>query len=201
MAHSPTTQLSILTAVLDGQAVAVREVVSSLPVRDGSPFASVAGTHNGRFVVVSPARSRLRSSSCAPRRSTFPSVGGSSASWPSSGRPRTRSGRIAPAGRAGRADGRLLVLAPSAPGARVRDVGRARSGDRRGARNAPPRPGPRGSSPKPRRAVAARRLSKGVRRMIRGLRWVRSDPPRSCRHACRATCCGPTAIPCLRTSS
>ena len=54
MAHSPTTQLSILTAVLDGQAVAVREVVSSLPVRDGSPFASVAGTHNGRFVVVSP---------------------------------------------------------------------------------------------------------------------------------------------------
>lgn len=49
-----TTQLSILTAVRDGEAEVVRESVSSLPLRDGSPFASVPGTHNGRFVVVSP---------------------------------------------------------------------------------------------------------------------------------------------------
>jgi hypothetical protein len=48
------TQLSILTAVLDGQAAALRNLVAELPLRDGSPFAAVAGTHNGRFVVVSP---------------------------------------------------------------------------------------------------------------------------------------------------
>lgn len=49
-----TRQLSILTAVRDGEAEVVRDIVSSLPVRDRSPFASVGGTHNGRFVVVSP---------------------------------------------------------------------------------------------------------------------------------------------------
>jgi hypothetical protein len=49
-----TTQLSVLTAVIDGRAPALHEVVASLPLRDGSPFASVTGTHNGRFVVVSP---------------------------------------------------------------------------------------------------------------------------------------------------
>jgi hypothetical protein len=55
MAHSLTTvQLSLLTAVVDGHADEVREVVGSLPLRERSPFASVAGTHNGRFVVVSP---------------------------------------------------------------------------------------------------------------------------------------------------
>jgi hypothetical protein len=48
------TQLSILTAVLDGQADSLRNLVAALPLRDGSPFAAVAGTHNGRFVVVSP---------------------------------------------------------------------------------------------------------------------------------------------------
>jgi hypothetical protein len=48
------TQLSVLTAVLDGHADALRSVVSSLPLGGGSPFASVPGTHNGRFVVVSP---------------------------------------------------------------------------------------------------------------------------------------------------
>jgi len=47
-----TTQLSTLTAVLDGHEEALRAVLASLPVRDGSPFASVAGTHNGRWVVV-----------------------------------------------------------------------------------------------------------------------------------------------------
>ncbi len=48
------TQLSILTAVLDGQADALRNLLAALPLRDGSPFAAVSGTHNGRFVVVSP---------------------------------------------------------------------------------------------------------------------------------------------------
>jgi hypothetical protein len=48
------TQLSILTAVLDGHAEALHDLVASLPLRDGSPFAAVSGTHNGRFVVVSP---------------------------------------------------------------------------------------------------------------------------------------------------
>ena len=48
------TQLSVLTAVLDGQADSLRSLVAGLPLRDGSPFAAVSGTHNGRFVVVSP---------------------------------------------------------------------------------------------------------------------------------------------------
>jgi hypothetical protein len=48
------TQLSILAAVLEGQADAMRSVIGSIAVRDASPFASVAGTHNGRWVVVTP---------------------------------------------------------------------------------------------------------------------------------------------------
>ena len=48
------TQLSILTAATDGRAEALRAAVSSLPLGQGSPFASVQGTHNGRFVVVTP---------------------------------------------------------------------------------------------------------------------------------------------------
>ena len=35
------TQLSILTAVLDGQADALRNLLAALPLRDGSPFAAV----------------------------------------------------------------------------------------------------------------------------------------------------------------
>ncbi len=48
------TQLSILTAVLDGHADLLRSTIESIPRRDGSPFAAVPGTHNGRLVVVTP---------------------------------------------------------------------------------------------------------------------------------------------------
>ena len=48
------TQLSILTAVLDGHADALRSTIEAIPLRGDSPFASVAGTHNGRWVVVTP---------------------------------------------------------------------------------------------------------------------------------------------------
>jgi hypothetical protein len=47
------TQLSILTAVLDGRVEELRTVITSIPLDDASPFASVSGTHNGRWVVVS----------------------------------------------------------------------------------------------------------------------------------------------------
>jgi len=48
------TQLSILTAVLDGHVDALRSTIEAIPLGDQSPFASVAGTHNGRWVVVTP---------------------------------------------------------------------------------------------------------------------------------------------------
>ncbi|HMK12864.1 MAG TPA: hypothetical protein VK461_14840 [Acidimicrobiales bacterium] len=48
------TQLSILTAVLDGQEDALRSTIEAIPLREASPFASVPGTHNGRWVVVRP---------------------------------------------------------------------------------------------------------------------------------------------------
>jgi hypothetical protein len=48
------TQLSTLAAVLEGRADALRSTIEAIPLRDGSPFASVAGTHNGRWVVVTP---------------------------------------------------------------------------------------------------------------------------------------------------
>ena len=48
------SQLSILTAVLEGHADALRSAVSALPVGEGSPFAAAPGTHHGRFVVVCP---------------------------------------------------------------------------------------------------------------------------------------------------
>jgi hypothetical protein len=47
------TQLSILTAVLEGHAEELRSFIASIPPDDASPFASVPGTHNGRWVVVS----------------------------------------------------------------------------------------------------------------------------------------------------
>jgi hypothetical protein len=47
------TQVSILTAVLDGHVEELRTVVTSIPLDGASPFASVPGTHNGRWVVVS----------------------------------------------------------------------------------------------------------------------------------------------------
>lgn len=46
------THLSMLTAVADGQDEALRALIESLPVGDASPFASVPGTHNGRWTVV-----------------------------------------------------------------------------------------------------------------------------------------------------
>ena len=46
------TQLSILTAVKDGRADELRSLIESLPADDRSPFASVPGTHNGRWTVV-----------------------------------------------------------------------------------------------------------------------------------------------------
>ena len=48
------TQLSILTAVVEGHTDALRSTIEAIPLRDESPFASVAGTHNGRWVVVTP---------------------------------------------------------------------------------------------------------------------------------------------------
>jgi hypothetical protein len=48
------TQLSILTAVLEGHTDTLRSTIEALPLGDQSPFASVAGTHNGRWVVVTP---------------------------------------------------------------------------------------------------------------------------------------------------
>lgn len=47
-----TTQLSLLTAVLPGREDPLRAYLSALPTDDRSPFASVAGTHNGRWVVM-----------------------------------------------------------------------------------------------------------------------------------------------------
>lgn len=47
-----TTQLSMLSAIIDGHEAPLRAALAALPVRDGSPFAEVEGTHNGRFVVV-----------------------------------------------------------------------------------------------------------------------------------------------------
>jgi hypothetical protein len=48
-----TTQVTVLTAVLDGRADALRAAIEALPVGDASPFASVPSTHNGRWTVVS----------------------------------------------------------------------------------------------------------------------------------------------------
>lgn len=56
-------QLSILTAVLDGHHDALRTVLAGLPTEHASPFARVAGTHNGRWVVLDTA-----ASPDAPRR-------------------------------------------------------------------------------------------------------------------------------------
>jgi hypothetical protein len=47
------TQLSILTAVLDGHASALRDAIGAIPIDDRSPFALMPGTHNGRWAVVS----------------------------------------------------------------------------------------------------------------------------------------------------
>ena len=56
-------QLSILAAVLDGHRDALRTVLAGLPTEHASPFARVAGTHNGRWVVLDTA-----ASPDAPRR-------------------------------------------------------------------------------------------------------------------------------------
>jgi hypothetical protein len=50
-----TTQLSMLTAVLEGHEGALRTVLAALPRHHESPFAKVDGTHNGRWVVVNTA--------------------------------------------------------------------------------------------------------------------------------------------------
>lgn len=46
------TQLSILTAVLDGHRDALLDVLRAIPI-DGGPFSQVPGTHNGRFALIS----------------------------------------------------------------------------------------------------------------------------------------------------
>ena len=51
------TQLSILTAVCDGQADDLRACIESIPVGAGSPFARTPGTHNGRWTVLRADRS------------------------------------------------------------------------------------------------------------------------------------------------
>jgi hypothetical protein len=48
-------QLSMLSAIRDGHEDRVRDVLAGIPPGDASPFASVAGTHNGRWVVVNTA--------------------------------------------------------------------------------------------------------------------------------------------------
>jgi hypothetical protein len=48
-----TSQVTILTAVLDGHVDGLRAAIGALPVGDASPFASVPFTHNGRWTVVS----------------------------------------------------------------------------------------------------------------------------------------------------
>lgn len=48
-------QLSMLSAILDEHEGPLRKVIANIPVGDDSPFASVAGTHNGRWVVVDTA--------------------------------------------------------------------------------------------------------------------------------------------------
>jgi hypothetical protein len=47
-----TTQLAMLTAVLDGHEGPLRAVLADIAPHSQSPFASVRGTHNGRWVVV-----------------------------------------------------------------------------------------------------------------------------------------------------
>jgi len=47
-----TTQLTGLTAVLDGHVEELRTAIAALPLGDESPFASLPGTHNGRWTVV-----------------------------------------------------------------------------------------------------------------------------------------------------
>jgi hypothetical protein len=47
----------MLTAIHEGREDALRAVLAAIPVHDGSPFARVRGTHNGRWVVVDTAAS------------------------------------------------------------------------------------------------------------------------------------------------
>lgn len=47
-----STQLSILTAILDGHDEALGAYLRAMPAGDESPFASVPCTHNGRWTVV-----------------------------------------------------------------------------------------------------------------------------------------------------
>lgn len=51
------TQLGMLTAVIDGHEEPLRAVIAAIPTHSESPFASVRGTHNGRWVVVNTAAS------------------------------------------------------------------------------------------------------------------------------------------------
>ena len=48
-------QLSMLSAIRDGHEDRLRAAIARIPRGDASPFASVAGTHNGRWVVVNTA--------------------------------------------------------------------------------------------------------------------------------------------------
>ena len=129
------TQLSILTAVLEGHADALRSTIEAIPSRDGSPFASVAGTHNGRWVVVTPRPiapdTMLMCSATIDRPvdewlvdfvrvlgPTADAIWSHCAGWPERGRPPDR----------------LAFGPPRARCAVVRDLGRARRRDRRRAR-------------------------------------------------------------------
>lgn len=58
-----TTQLSLMTPVLEGHAAELRSVLESIPLRESSPFAAVRGTHNGRWALV-----RTEASPDAPLR-------------------------------------------------------------------------------------------------------------------------------------
>jgi hypothetical protein len=52
MATRPPTQLTVLTAVLDGHVEELCAAITAVPLGDDSPFASLPGTHNGRWTVV-----------------------------------------------------------------------------------------------------------------------------------------------------
>ncbi len=79
-----TTQLTILTAVLDGHLDDLHAAIAAIPAGDESPFASVPGTHNGRWTVVSMdgARPRFRAGGLpTPMLTCSGTIDGEPADW------------------------------------------------------------------------------------------------------------------------
>ena len=164
------------------------------PARDDSPFATVAGTHNGRFAW-SDARGRLasrRRCSCAPPRST-----GRSDEWLPDLRACARADADAiwshcagwPRPRDGASSTAWLTVCMPRP--RVRHVGRARRRHRRRARHpcaarATRAPDARAST-RPRCSPPTARRSPDDPGSCAGSEALTLAA--SCRARCRATCC------------